>query len=81
MNEEGTDDLRGRLRQADAVFMSPPWGGPAYSAKTFDVSRDIGGLGVNLAQLLAVAASLLRPGQPRTLPGSALPYTLYQRLC
>lgn len=43
--------------------MSPPWGGPAYSAKTFSVSRDIGGLGVNLEELLAVASSLLKLGQ------------------
>ena len=53
----------GLVAQADAVFMSPPWGGPAYSAKTFDVSHDIGGLGVSLAQLLEIASSLLRPGQ------------------
>lgn len=42
--------------------MSPPWGGPAYAAKTFDVSRDLGGLGVGLAHLLATASSLLNPG-------------------
>ncbi|BDA44841.1 probable trimethylguanosine synthase at C-terminar half [Coccomyxa sp. Obi] len=47
--------------QVDAVFMSPPWGGPAYAAQTFDVSHNLGGLGVSLAQLLATATSLLRP--------------------
>ncbi|CAL8469420.1 g8961 [Coccomyxa elongata] len=47
--------------QVDAVFMSPPWGGPAYAAHTFDVSHNLGGLGVSLAQLLATATSLLRP--------------------
>ncbi|KAK9831968.1 hypothetical protein WJX81_004177 [Elliptochloris bilobata] len=53
-----------RLRQADAVFMSPPWGGPAYAAAAggFDVAADLGGLGVGLSDLLAAARCALRPG-------------------
>ena len=47
--------------QADAVFLSPPWGGPSYSSGTFDVSTDVGGLGVGIAQLLAAATALLAP--------------------
>ena len=36
--------------QADAVCMSPPWGGPAYAAAggCFDMAADLGGLGVGL---------------------------------
>ena len=47
----------------DAVYMSPPWGGPSYSAKTFEVNRDVGGLGCNMHQLLASAFSLLPEGR------------------
>jgi hypothetical protein len=48
--------------QADAVFMSPPWGGPAYAAATFDVTHDVGGLGFGLSHMLSTAASMLSPG-------------------
>ena len=51
------------LLQMDAVYMSPPWGGPSYSAKTFKVDRDVGGLGCNMHQLLASAFSLLPEGR------------------
>ena len=48
--------------QVDAVYMSPPWGGPSYAAKTFEVERDVGGLGCSMHQLLASAFSLLPEG-------------------
>lgn len=47
--------------QADAVFLSPPWGGPAYSKSgLFDVAQSIGSLGQNLSQLIKTAATALR---------------------
>ena len=47
--------------QADVVFLSPPWGGPAYSkCGLFDVSQDIGSLQQNLSQLLQTASSALK---------------------
>ena len=47
--------------QADRVFLSPPWGGPAYSTSgMFDVTQNIGNLGQNLRQLLQTAASALK---------------------
>ena len=49
------------LLQADIVFLSPPWGGPAYSKSgLFDVSQSIGGLGQNLGQLLQTASAALK---------------------
>ena len=45
--------------QADAVFLSPPWGGPAYNASSFDVDKDVGNLGVNYCQLMHIANSAL----------------------
>ncbi len=48
--------------------MSPPWGGPSYSASTFEVDRDVGGLGCNMHQLLASAFSLLPEGEYDALP-------------
>ena len=49
------------LLQADIVFLSPPWGGPAYSQSgLFDVSKSIGGLGQNLGQLLQTASAALK---------------------
>jgi len=50
--------------QADAVFMSPPWGGPAYAAAGggFAVAGDLGGLGAGLAELLAAGRGALGPG-------------------
>ena len=58
------------LLQADAVFMSPPWGGPAYLQKgpTFDVARNFGGMPVGLSGLIAAAGSALRPA-PTTAEG------------
>ncbi len=44
------------------MYMSPPWGGPSYAAKTFEVERDVGGLGCSMHQLLASAFSLLPEG-------------------
>ena len=43
--------------QADVVFISPPWGGPSYSAKggIFAVEPDIGGLGMGLRGLVQVS--------------------------
>lgn len=46
--------------QADAVFLAPPWGGPQYNAKSFDVSQDIGNLGASYQQLIHVANSALQ---------------------
>ena len=60
--KQGLPKLLARMcAQADAVFLSPPWGGPSYSASTFDVSTDIGGLGIGIQQLLATATALLAP--------------------
>ena len=43
------------------VFLSPPWGGPAYSQSgTFDVRQEIDSLEQNLSQLLHTASSALR---------------------
>ena len=56
------------MSQVDAVYMSPPWGGPSYSASTFEVDRDVGGLGCNMHQLLASAFSLLPEGKSHTVP-------------
>lgn len=52
-----------RMR-ADAVFLSPPWGGPAYarSAKPFALEPDLGGLGAGLASLVSAAAAAHAPG-------------------
>ena len=47
--------------QADIVFLSPPWGGPAYSKSgLFDVSQNIGSLGKTLCELLDSASAALR---------------------
>lgn len=49
------------LLQADIVFLSPPWGGPAYSKSgLFDVSQNIGSLGQTLCELLESASAALR---------------------
>ena len=53
---------------ADAVFLSPPWGGPSYKAggKTtpFVLEPDVGGCGVGLTALVAAAAAAHAPGAP-----------------
>lgn len=41
------------------MFLSPPWGGPEYNAKSFDIDKDIGDLGVNYLQLMHIANSAL----------------------
>lgn len=47
--------------QADAVFLSPPWGGPAYSQSgVFDVRQELDGLQQNLSQLVRTASCALR---------------------
>ena len=47
--------------QADVVFLSPPWGGPAYSQSgLFDTSQKIGTLDQNLKQLINTAAKALQ---------------------
>ena len=47
--------------QAEAVFLSPPWGGPAYKhSGMFDVSQGLGETGHNLNQMMAAAAKALR---------------------
>lgn len=71
------------------MYMSPPWGGPSYSAKTFEVDQDVGGLGCNMQQLLASAFSLLpqgkferyygRQSQAAHMPGAAGELKLIQR--
>ncbi len=54
--------------QADIVFLSPPWGGPAYSKSGhFDVSQEIGSLHQNLRQLLHTAASALKDPDSRRI--------------
>lgn len=45
--------------QADAVFLSPPWGGPQYNAKVYSIDKEIGNLGANYSQLMAAANSAL----------------------
>ena len=52
-----------RLLQADVVFLSPPWGGPGYKQRTFDVRDDVGGLGMGIRQLLEAAAAMLIPSE------------------
>jgi trimethylguanosine synthase len=48
----------GRLDLAHAVFLSPPWGGPAYAeAGTFDLRTPLAG-GQSAKQLLGAALSL-----------------------
>lgn len=43
------------------MFLSPPWGGPAYSKSgLFDASQSIGSLGQNLSQLMKTASTALR---------------------
>lgn len=62
--------------QADAVFMSPPWGGPSYNTLggSFDVATDVGGLGVDYTALLASAdAALHRPVLQPTGPDDSSP--------
>ena len=53
---------------ADAVFLSPPWGGPSYKAggETIpcDLEPDVGGCGVGLTALVAAAAAAHAPGAP-----------------
>ena len=48
--------------QADAVFLSPPWGGPSYNAQigAFDIESAIGGMGLSYQQLLSAANSALK---------------------
>ncbi|KAL0021294.1 hypothetical protein WJX77_000468 [Trebouxia sp. C0004] len=54
--------------QADMVFLSPPWGGPAYSKSgLFDVSQGIGTLQQNLRQLLHTASSALKDPDSRRI--------------
>lgn len=54
---------------ADVVFLSPPWGGPEYvKSEVFGVAKDIGGLGVGLAGLLALALWVVDRGGPRAAP-------------
>ena len=49
------------LVQADVIFLSPPWGGPAYSqGDKFDVSKEIGSLQQNMLQLLQTASTALK---------------------
>lgn len=50
------------ILQADAVFLSPPWGGPSYhptSGFSYDISSDIGGLGIGYKELISIADSAL----------------------
>ena len=50
------------------VFLSLPWGGPAYSKSgIFDVSQEIGSLQQNLRQLLHTAASALKDPDSRRI--------------
>jgi trimethylguanosine synthase len=36
----------------DAIFLSPPWGGPAYESKSFDIQHSMGGLdGIKIFRL------------------------------
>ena len=57
--------LRVTMLQADAVFLSPPWGGPDYNARSdFDVSQDFGSLGANYLELMHISNSALH--QPLT---------------
>ena len=58
--------------QADAVFLSPPWGGPSYNAQigAFDVEAAIGGMGLSYQQLLSAANCALQCPLPE-LPTAA----------
>uniref|UniRef100_A0A061RDW6 Trimethylguanosine synthase n=1 Tax=Tetraselmis sp. GSL018 TaxID=582737 RepID=A0A061RDW6_9CHLO len=45
---------------ADAVFLSPPWGGPSYSSHdTFSLEPDLGGMGIGLGELLEHALGIV----------------------
>lgn len=49
------------MLQGEAVFLSPPWGGPAYKhSGIFDVSEGLGETAHNLSQMMAAAAKALR---------------------
>merc|ERR1711974_277378 len=52
-----------QLFLVDVVFLSPPWGGPKYSAKTyFDLNTDIASVcnGKGLREIIRAANNLLR---------------------
>ena len=49
------------MLQADVVFLSPPWGGPAYSQSgVFDVRQELDSLKQNLSQLVRTAGCALK---------------------
>mmetsp|Transcript_7108 Transcript_7108/g.20055 ORF Transcript_7108/g.20055 Transcript_7108/m.20055 type:complete len:555 (-) Transcript_7108:55-1719(-) len=55
--------LAPHLRHADVVFLSPPWGGPAYSqSQEFSVVSDVGGMGLGLAALVECAGNIIQRG-------------------
>ena len=72
---------------ADAVFLSPPWGGVKYKRHggLYSPAADIGGTGVGLAALLQVplpnAASLCTAGPILIATSLSLPIPLCNCLC
>lgn len=61
--------------QADVVFLSPPWGGPAYQHDgIFDVSLPLGQTNRNLAAMLDTARQALRDPEAGRI-GAFLPRT------
>uniref|UniRef100_A0A1I7S7R3 Trimethylguanosine synthase n=1 Tax=Bursaphelenchus xylophilus TaxID=6326 RepID=A0A1I7S7R3_BURXY len=52
-----------------AVFLSPPWGGPSYEAKTFDIKTSMGGLdGVRIFRLAEKLSPNIGYFLPRNSP-------------
>ena len=48
--------------QADAIFLSPPWGGPGYhpqKGSSYNIDRVVGSLGIGFAELMRIVRSAL----------------------
>lgn len=53
----------------DAIFLSPPWGGPAYEASSFDIQNSMGGLdGIKIFRLAEQISSNIGYFLPRNTP-------------
>ncbi|KAI6182698.1 Exocyst complex component 4 [Aphelenchoides bicaudatus] len=53
----------------DAIFLSPPWGGPAYESKSFDIQDSMGGLdGIKIFRLSERISANIGYFLPRNTP-------------
>jgi trimethylguanosine synthase len=53
----------------DAIFLSPPWGGPAYESKSFDIQNSMGGLdGIEIFRLSERISANIGYFLPRNTP-------------